>query len=142
MKTFVQPGRSITVAAPAGGVSSGDGVLIGNLFGSAQGDALATEDVEILTEGVAEIAKTSALAISVGDRLFWDGTNKVVNTIEVTVDGKTAGTTTNGNGVSWTFTEKGTATIALKGSIIHSVEKTVTAENLTDVVRIEVSLKL
>lgn len=62
MKTFVQPGRSITVAAPAGGVSSGDGVLIGNLFGIAQGDALATEDVEILTEGVAEIAKTSALA--------------------------------------------------------------------------------
>ena len=79
MKTFVQPGRSITLAAPAGGVSSGDGVLIGNLFGIAQGDALAIEDVEILTEGVAEIAKTSALAISVGDRLFWDGTNKVVN---------------------------------------------------------------
>ncbi len=79
MKTFVQPGRSITVAAPTGGVSSGDGVLIGNLFGIAQGDSLATEDVEILTEGVVEIAKTSALAISVGDRLFWDGTNKVVN---------------------------------------------------------------
>ena len=79
MKTFVQPGCSITVTAPAGGVSSGDGVLIGSLFGIAQGDALATEDVEILTEGVAEIAKTSALAISVGDRLFWDDTNKVVN---------------------------------------------------------------
>jgi predicted RecA/RadA family phage recombinase len=79
MKTFVQPGRAITVAAPAGGVTSGDGVLIGNLFGIAQGDAQATEDVEILTEGVAEIAKTSALAISIGDRLFWDGTNKVVN---------------------------------------------------------------
>jgi predicted RecA/RadA family phage recombinase len=31
MKTFVQPGRSITVAAPAGGVISGDGVLLGNL---------------------------------------------------------------------------------------------------------------
>ncbi len=79
MKTFVQPGRSITVAAPMGGVTSGAGVLIGNLFGIAQGDALDTEDVEILTEGVAEIAKTSALAISVGDRLFWDNTNKVVN---------------------------------------------------------------
>jgi predicted RecA/RadA family phage recombinase len=79
MKTYMQPGRSITVAAPAGGVSSGDGVLIGNLFGIAQGDALATEDVEILTEGVADIAKTSALAINVGDRLFWDGTNKVAN---------------------------------------------------------------
>jgi predicted RecA/RadA family phage recombinase len=28
---------------------------------------------------VVEIGKTSALAISVGDRLFWDDTNKVVN---------------------------------------------------------------
>jgi hypothetical protein len=28
---------------------------------------------------VVTIAKTSALAISVGDRLFWDATNKVVN---------------------------------------------------------------
>jgi len=28
---------------------------------------------------VVEIGKTSALAISVGDRLFWDATNKVVN---------------------------------------------------------------
>jgi predicted RecA/RadA family phage recombinase len=35
--------------------------------------------VEILTEGVVEIGKTSALQIDVGDRLFWDGTNKVVN---------------------------------------------------------------
>jgi predicted RecA/RadA family phage recombinase len=30
-------------------------------------------------EGVVTIAKTSALAISVGDRLFWDPAAKVVN---------------------------------------------------------------
>ncbi len=34
---------------------------------------------EFLTEGVVDIAKTSALAISVGDRVYWDATNKVVN---------------------------------------------------------------
>lgn len=29
--------------------------------------------------GVVTIAKTSALAISIGDRLFWDAANSVVN---------------------------------------------------------------
>ena len=79
MKNFIQSGRSVTVTAPGGGVTSGVGVLIGNLFGVAQFDAAAGEEVEILTQDVVEIAKTSALAISVGDRLFWDDTNKVVN---------------------------------------------------------------
>ena len=76
---FIQPGRHITVTAPTGGVLSGEGVLIGTLFGIAQYDAAEGAEVEILTEGVVDIGKTSALAISVGDRLFWDGTNKVVN---------------------------------------------------------------
>ena len=76
---YIQPGRSITVAAPSGGVLSGQGVLIGTLFGIAQYDAVEGAEVEILTEGVVEIGKTSALAISVGDRLFWDDTNKLVN---------------------------------------------------------------
>jgi predicted RecA/RadA family phage recombinase len=38
-----------------------------------------TAELEILTEGVIEIAKTSVLQIDVGDRLFWDVANKVVN---------------------------------------------------------------
>ena len=78
-KTYVQPGHTITVAAPTGGLLSGDGVLIGTLFGIAQSDAVEGGDVEILTAGVIEIGKTSALQIGVGDRLFWDATNKVVN---------------------------------------------------------------
>jgi predicted RecA/RadA family phage recombinase len=79
MKTYVQSGRVITVTAPSGGVTSGQGVLIGTLFGIAQHDAAAGSDAELLTEGVVEIAKTSALQIDIGDRLFWDATNKVVN---------------------------------------------------------------
>ena len=78
-KNYIQPGHTITVAAPTGGVLSGDGVLIGTLFGIAQYDAVEGAEVEILTEGVVEIGKTSALQIDVGDRLFWDATNKVVN---------------------------------------------------------------
>jgi predicted RecA/RadA family phage recombinase len=76
---YIQPGHTLTVTAPTGGVLSGRGVLIGTLFGIAQYDAVEGADVEILTEGVVEIGKTSALAIGVGDRLFWDDTNKVVN---------------------------------------------------------------
>jgi predicted RecA/RadA family phage recombinase len=79
MKTYVQPGKSLTVTAPAGGTLSGQGVLIGTLFGIAQYDAVEGAEVEILSEGVVEIPKTSALQIDVGDRLFWDATNKVVN---------------------------------------------------------------
>ena len=79
MKTYVAPGHSITVTAPSGGVTSGQGVLIGTLFGIAQADAVEGVEAELLTEGVVEVAKTSALQIDVGDRLFWDATNKVVN---------------------------------------------------------------
>ncbi len=79
MKSYIAPGKSITLTAPTGGVVSGDGVLIGTLFGIAQFDAIEGAEVEILTEGVVEIGKTSALQIGVGDRLFWDATNKVVN---------------------------------------------------------------
>jgi predicted RecA/RadA family phage recombinase len=79
MKAYVQPGKSLTVTAPAGGVLSGQGILIGTLFGIAQYDAVEGAELEILTEGVVEIGKTSALQIDVGDRLFWDATNKVVN---------------------------------------------------------------
>jgi predicted RecA/RadA family phage recombinase len=79
MKTYIQPGHSITVTAPTGGVLSGVGVLLGTPFGIAQYDAVEGAQAEILTEGVVEIGKTPALQIDVGDRLFWDATNKVVN---------------------------------------------------------------
>jgi predicted RecA/RadA family phage recombinase len=78
-KNFIQPGNVVTVTAPAGGVSSGDGVLIGTLFGVAQTDAADGAEVEILTEGVVDLSKTTPLAIAAGDRLFWDAVNKVLN---------------------------------------------------------------
>ena len=33
MKNYIQPGNIITVTAPTGGVTSGTGLLVGNLFG-------------------------------------------------------------------------------------------------------------
>jgi predicted RecA/RadA family phage recombinase len=80
MLNFVKPGKVQTCTAPSGGVVSGTGVLIGtHLFGVATTTAAVSETFELLTEGTVQIAKTSALAISVGDALYWDATNKVVN---------------------------------------------------------------
>lgn len=75
---IVQDGDVITVTAPRA-LSSGDGVLIGALFGIALTDAANGASVDIAVDCVATVNKTSALAISVGDRLFWDDTNHVVN---------------------------------------------------------------
>ena len=79
MKNFVQEGDTLTLT-PNAAVASGVGFLFGtSLFGVATNDVAANTAGEFLTEGVVEIAKTSALAIAVGDRLYWDATNKVVN---------------------------------------------------------------
>lgn len=79
MKNFVQEGDTLTLT-PNAAVASGVGFLFGtSLFGVATNDVAANTAGEFLTEGVVEIEKTSALAIAVGDRLYWDATNKVVN---------------------------------------------------------------
>jgi len=79
MKNFIKEGDTITLT-PAANVASGVGYLFGaGLFGIATNDVASGVAGEFLTEGIVTIGKTSALAISVGDRVFWDATNKVVN---------------------------------------------------------------
>lgn len=79
MKNFVQKGDTLPLT-PSAAVASGVGFLFGtSLFGVAANDVAASTLGEFVTEGVVEIAKTSALAIAVGDRLYWDPAAKVVN---------------------------------------------------------------
>lgn len=79
MKNYVQEGQCLNLT-PAAAVASGVGYLFGaSLFGVATADVVISTEGRFHTEGVVEIAKTSALAISIGDRLFWDATNKCVN---------------------------------------------------------------
>lgn len=79
MKNFIQEGEVLTLT-PAAAVASGVGYLFGaGLFGVATNDVANGVAGEFITQGVVEIGKTSALAIAVGDRVFWDSTNKVVN---------------------------------------------------------------
>tara|TARA_R110002020_G_scaffold471284_1_gene698229 strand:- start:21568 stop:21903 length:336 start_codon:yes stop_codon:yes gene_type:complete len=79
MKNFIQPGRSITVPAPSGGTISGKLCVIGSLIGIASITAAEAEPVALETEGVFEYAKVSALAIAVGDKVYFDATNNQLN---------------------------------------------------------------
>ncbi|MFC5498139.1 capsid cement protein [Caenimonas terrae] len=79
MKTFIQLGDTLDLD-PGAKVATGTGFLFGAaLFGVAVVDAVAGTKSAFQCEGVVSIAKTAALAISVGDRLFWDPVNKCVN---------------------------------------------------------------
>ena len=56
MKSFVQPGTTITLIAPYA-VASGDGLLVGSIFGVAAGTAALGEPVETALVGVYELKK-------------------------------------------------------------------------------------
>ena len=75
----IQPGAVLTVPAPTGGVLSGAPVLIGTLFGVAQHDAAEGQDLEILTEEVVELPKATPLAVGIGERLFWNAGDGVLD---------------------------------------------------------------
>ncbi len=75
MKTYVQPGNTVTLAAPHA-VTSGDGMLVGAIFGVATHDAAQSEPTETLLVGVVDLNKVGAEAWVVGDRIYWDNTNR------------------------------------------------------------------
>jgi predicted RecA/RadA family phage recombinase len=80
MKNYIQPGKNITVTAAAD-VLSGAGVMIGKLFGVASGDALSGAPVTLVREGVFSMAKLSAQAWTVGQKIYWDDTAKLCTTV-------------------------------------------------------------
>lgn len=79
MKNFVNGGWTVRVPAQAS-VKSGDLVVVGELFGVAYHDAEPGDPVEINTEGVFTLPKTSAQAWTVGAAVYWDSENKAVTT--------------------------------------------------------------
>ena len=76
MKNYVQPGHTLTLAAPYD-VTSGDGLLVGASFGIASGDALTSAEVEAVTTGVFDMTKAASQAWATGDMVYWDDTAKV-----------------------------------------------------------------
>ena len=77
MKNYVQPGNTITLAAPYA-LASGDGLLIGTIFGVASATAALGEAVETNLVGIFDLNKVASQAWSVGDKVYWDNTAKEV----------------------------------------------------------------
>ena len=80
MKTFIQPGHTLTLAAPYN-VASGQGLLVGAIFGIATHDAASGAEVETQLTGVVEITKVGSQAWSAGDKVYWDNTNRRATTV-------------------------------------------------------------
>ncbi|CAA7622125.1 conserved hypothetical protein [Magnetospirillum sp. LM-5] len=78
MKNFIQNGHMITVPAPTGGLASGQGMIVGALFGIAATTASEATNVEIATTGVYDLPKAPATVVALGDRVAWDDTAKVI----------------------------------------------------------------
>lgn len=80
MKNYVNAGDNLTVTAAAA-VTGGDGVLIGSIFGVAQGDAAIGEEVVIVRKGVFDLPKLEAQAWTAGAKVYWDGANDRCTTV-------------------------------------------------------------
>jgi predicted RecA/RadA family phage recombinase len=79
MKNLIQEGDVIPVVAPYA-VASGQGVLVGALFGVAAFTAAQGAPVEIKREGVFELTAVTADTGNQGDKIYWDDTARKLTT--------------------------------------------------------------
>lgn len=104
---YVQPGHTVTIPAPAA-VQSGGVVIAGAIVGVAQIDADLGADVDVDTVGVWDLPKVSALAVSLGDVIYWDATAGLANKTS-------AGNTKLGVAVAPAANPSGTVRVRLSG---------------------------
>ena len=81
MRNYLQRGDALYVSAPTAGVLSGQGLLVGSIFGVASEDALPGVTFAMWLKGVYALPKTAAQAWNLGDPLYWDTTNLVVSNV-------------------------------------------------------------
>ena len=75
---YTQSGKIVTLLAPYDR-TPGTGALVGKIFAVSLGTVLSGAAGEFALEGIWTLAKTSAQAWTVGQRLYWDNTNKRVD---------------------------------------------------------------
>jgi len=80
MKNYLQNGDIVRVTTPAGGIASGDPLIVGGIFGIAAYSSAEGDPVELSTTGVFQLPKASAAVLTVGARVAWDNTAKEVAT--------------------------------------------------------------
>src|ERR671932_18277 len=81
MKNFVQRGDTVTMTAPYN-LRSGDGALVGALFGVSANDVAGGGEAELVTVGVFTLPKKAG-AVAQGEPVFWDDESRVATTYEV-----------------------------------------------------------
>jgi predicted RecA/RadA family phage recombinase len=79
MKNYVQMGNTVSVIAPYL-VSSGQGVLVGALFGVAAHNAAQGAAVEIVRKDVFDLAAVTADTAAQGAKIYWDNTARKLTT--------------------------------------------------------------
>ena len=79
MQNYIQNGHVITVTTPAGGILSGERLIVGNVFGVAAYSAAEGDPLELATTGVYKLPKATAAVLTVGARVAWDNTAKNIN---------------------------------------------------------------
>lgn len=79
MKNHICDGVTIE-HAPSANIVSGEGLLIGSIFGVATADIPATQKGVFMTYGVFKMPKASVV-ITQGAKLYWDAINKKVTTV-------------------------------------------------------------
>ena len=79
MRNYVQPGKTLTMTAPSGGVVAVKFYMIGLAFGVAAQTAAEGELFDLETGGVYELPKTSAQAWTEGAAIYAD-TNGIMTT--------------------------------------------------------------
>lgn len=76
MINYVGPGDKLVVVAPYA-ANAGAGMQVGNnLFGIAVDTLTSGATGVMATEGVFDITKTTTAALAIGDKAYWDNTNK------------------------------------------------------------------
>lgn len=79
MKNFIQEGERINYTIPAATtIASGDVVVIGNLAGIAVTGGTTGDTIAVALEGVYQLPKPTDLAVTQGDRVYWDTATKRV----------------------------------------------------------------
>lgn len=80
MKNFIAVGDTLTITAGAN-YSSGDGVVVGTIFGIAAADIDSGEQGPIKVTGVYELPKVGSQAWTEGAAVHWDVTNSRCTTV-------------------------------------------------------------
>ncbi|HOV04070.1 MAG TPA: DUF2190 family protein [Kaistiaceae bacterium] len=75
MRNYIQPGDTLDLTAPAGGLVSGQAHLFGDLFGIAATDAAEGKKVAVKVDGVFFLPKATDESLVEGQKVYWSEAN-------------------------------------------------------------------